>query len=86
VDVQAPEVAAQIITLDQTIAVTQTWVVELFLDKAFQGARELDLIVKAKIVTKQEAVAEQVVLDSVLKMTATRDVWVKVVRVQPTIF
>jgi hypothetical protein len=81
VDQEAVEVAAaqhqteldQIITLAQTIVVIKIWAVEELPDKVFLEEAALDLIVRAKIVTKQGVVAEQVVLDTVLKMIKDRD-------------
>jgi hypothetical protein len=85
-DVLVQTVLDQTIILDQTIAVTQTWEDELFLDRDSQAVLELGLIVKEKTVTKLVVVVEQVDLDSVQKMTATKAAWAKVVQEQPTIF
>jgi hypothetical protein len=91
VDVLVQTVPAQVVvlvtvTLVQTTAVIQIWVAALLPDKDSQAAQALDLTVKAKTVTKQVAVVEQVDLDSVQKMTATKAAWAKVVQEQPTIF
>jgi hypothetical protein len=76
----------QTVTLVQTTAVTQTWADGQLPDKDFRVVQALDLIVKAKTVTKQVAVVEQVVLDLVQKMTAMKDAWAREVQEQPTIF
>jgi hypothetical protein len=85
-DVLVQPAADQTITPDQTTVVTQTWADGQFLDKDSQAAQASDLTVKVKTATKQVAVAEQVVLDSVQKMTATKAAWAKVVLAQLTIF
>jgi hypothetical protein len=85
-DVPVQTVLDQTAILDQTTAATQTWAVEQCLVKDSQADQALDLTVKVKTVTKQVAVAEQVDLDSVQKMTATKAAWAKVVQEQPTIF
>jgi hypothetical protein len=84
--VQDLAVVDQTIIPDPTIVATQTWVVGQLLVKDSPEVQASDLTVKVKTVTKQVAVAEQVDLDSVQKMTATKAAWAKVVQEQPTIF
>jgi hypothetical protein len=91
VDVLVQTVPAQVVvlvtvTLVQMTAVIQIWVAELLLDKDSQADQASDLTVKVKTVTKLVVAAEQVVQDSVQKMTATKAAWEKVVQEQPTIF
>ena len=76
----------QTITLVQTTAVIQIWEAVALLEWDSQEDQALDLIVKVKTVTKPEAVVEQVVLDSVRKMTVTKAAWAKVAQEQPVIF
>jgi hypothetical protein len=84
--VPAQVVVLVTVTLVQTTAVIQIWVAELLLDKDSQADQASDLTVKVKTVTKLVVAAEQVVQDSVQKMTATKAAWEKVVQEQPTIF
>jgi hypothetical protein len=86
--VVAPEavVVAQIITLAQMTAEIQTWAAEELLDRDFQAARELDLIVKVMIVTKPVGVVAQVAQALVPRMIAKKDDKEKAVLEQPMIF
>jgi hypothetical protein len=82
VDAQDLLVLDLMVILVQTTVATPIWEAKVSLEKDFREAAEYDLIVKAKTVTKQAVVVAQEALDSVLRMTATKDAWVKVVRVQ----
>jgi hypothetical protein len=77
--------AGQIIILDQTTVEILIWVDEQCLAKDFQAARELDLIVKRMIVTKQVVAAAPAALVLVQKTIVTKVAWVKAVQVQLTI-